>query len=34
VVAWASGGARYLRAVAPPLLLMILALWAGALWNP
>lgn len=33
-VAWASGGARYLRGVAPALLLMLAALWAGALWSP
>ncbi len=32
VVAWASGGLVYLRSVAPPLLLMLAALWAGALW--
>ena len=33
-VAWTSGGARFLRAVAPALLLMLAALWAGALWRP
>lgn len=32
-VAGASGGLRYLRDVAPPLLLMLAALWGAALWS-